>query len=226
MVTKTHTSDSFIQPVTTYCTADDVADFLGISITDSSKPSITKINKLIVLKEAEIERRTGNAFGKTKTETKEWHDIPLLYTFGWGAFISLKRRNIKTKAGELILDSAAGDKLEIWQGSTNTFGDETNTPGAYEILPEKGEIYLRGYIFTIIRDNRVRITYRYGEDTVPDDIKICCIKMVAIDLLRSSFKMDLIPRGGTGIDAQRSIKDWEADIDKIIYNRQELYFVK
>jgi hypothetical protein len=41
----------------------------------------------------------------------------------------------------------------------------------------------RGLLFTILRKNRVRVTYRYGDATVPLDIEDSCVKLTAIDIL-------------------------------------------
>ena len=76
-----------------------------------------------------------------------------------------------------------------------------------------------------MRNNRIRITYRYGDATVPLDISDTCIKLVAIDLLNSSFRMDILPLGANGIDISSSKSDWRADIENCIDNRQEVFFI-
>jgi hypothetical protein len=208
---------------TCYITTCDVGDFLRITISPTTSPTTAQVEKLIKRAEDRIDRRTGHAW-RTKTTT-EIFSLPLLYTFGWGTFISLKHRNIKYKSGaDTCFDSSAGDKLEIWNGSNGTWTDYTLTPGAYDIEYIKGEVYLRGFIFSILRQNRVRVTYRYGDATIPNDIKDAVVKLTAIDLIRSSIKMDDLEFGGS-INKEQAMIQWEEDVDKIIRDREEVFIL-
>jgi hypothetical protein len=208
---------------TCYISTSDVADFLRISITACTSPSIAQVEKLIKRAEDKIDRRTGHAW-RTKTTT-EIHDLPLLYTFGWGSYITLKHRNIKTAAGNCTaFDYCAGDRLEVWKGSTSEWGCYTQTPGSYEVEYIKGEVYLRGFIFTILRRNRIRVTYRYGDTVVPEDIKDATLKLTCIDLIRSSIKMDDLAFGGA-IDKEQAMANWLEEVDKIIRDREEVFIL-
>lgn len=214
---------------TTYCSVQDVADFLRVDISDTTTPNITQVEKLINRKEDEIDRRTGHAW-RERTATTEVHDLPIIYEFGWGTPIFLRHRNIRTgSSGEL--QSGSGDKLEVFSGASDGVGsgaaaytDITDTPvGVYELEPEYGRIYMRGFIFTVMRKNRIRITYRYGDTTVPGDIEEACIKLTAIELLTTSFRADNLPVGGSGgWSWSDSIAKWEEAIDEIIHQRQEI----
>ena len=78
---------------------------------------------------------------------------------------------------------------------------------------------MRGFLFSILRKNRVRVTYRYGgeeyagDTTIPEDIKDCVIKMTAIDILNTSFRMDQLPTGGITSPSE-SKKYWQEDLGK------------
>jgi hypothetical protein len=208
---------------TCYASTADIADFLRINITACTSPSIAQVEKLIKRSEDKIDRRTGHAW-RTKTTT-EIFNLPLLYTFGWGTFISLKHRNIKYKAGaDTCLDTAAGDKIEIWNGSNGQWSDYVCTPGSYDIEYIKGEVYLRGFIFSILRQNRVRVTYRFGDSTVPEDIKDAIVKLTCIDLIRSSIKMDDLEFGGA-IKKEEAMSMWKEEVDNIVHDRAEVYVV-
>ena len=212
-----------------YCSVQDIADFLRVDITDTTTPNKSQVTKLINRKEAEIDRRTGHAW-REATATTEVHDLPIIYEFGWGTPIFLRHRNIKTgSSGELLSDS--GDKLEVFSGASDGVGsgaaaytDITDSPtGTYELEPEYGRIYMRGFIFTVMRKNRIRITYRYGDLIVPGDIEETCIKLVAIELLTTSFRADTLPLGGSGgWSWNDSINTWKTDIDRVIRQRQEI----
>tara|TARA_R110002096_G_scaffold30020_2_gene89982 strand:+ start:85 stop:720 length:636 start_codon:yes stop_codon:yes gene_type:complete len=208
---------------TCYASTADIADFLRINITACTSPSIAQVEKLIKRSEDKIDRRTGHAW-RTKTTT-EIYNLPLLYTFGWGTFIALKHRNIKYKAGaDTCLDTAAGDKIEIWNGSNGQWSDYVCTPGSYDIEYIKGEVYLRGFIFSILRQNRVRVTYRFGDTTVPEDIKDAIVKLTCIDLIRSSIKMDDLEFGGA-IKKEEAMSMWKEEVDNIVHDRAEVFVI-
>lgn len=208
-----------------YTTGSDVGNLLRFTIDCSSSPTATQVTDYIERNQDVIDQRTGMTYGQTKTETREWHDLPLIYTFGWGSFITLKRRAVKTDCTGLKLDAGACDKLEIWSGATGNFTDITNKTESYNIVAERGELYMRGFLFSILRKNRLRVTYRYGEDTVPRDIEKACLLMTCIDIVRSSFRMDEIAFGGKAINKETSMKSWEDEIERIIRNREEVYFI-
>tara|TARA_Y100000590_G_scaffold68163_3_gene74224 strand:+ start:4283 stop:4906 length:624 start_codon:yes stop_codon:yes gene_type:complete len=203
----------------TYCTVEDVADFLRIPITATTTPNKTQVEKIINRKEEELDRRIGHTFGRTKQVAKEIHDLPLLYTYGWGTPVFLKHRECQD------FDSSAGDKIEVWQGADSSYTDVLQDSQWWDFEPVYGRLFFRGYIFTILRKNRVRVTYRYGSATVPLDVADACIKLVAIDILNSSFRMDVLPVGANGIDVASSKAEWRADIENCIENRQEIFML-
>jgi len=204
---------------TTYCTVEDVADFLRIPITATTTPNKTQVEKIINRKEEELDRRIGHTFGRTKQVAKEIHDLPLLYTYGWGTPVFLKHRECQD------FDTSAGDKIEVWQGADSSYTDVLQDSQWWDFEPVYGRLFFRGYIFTILRKNRVRVTYRYGSATVPLDVEDSCIKLVAIDILNSSFRMDVLPVGANGIDVASSKAEWRADIENCIENRQEIFML-
>jgi hypothetical protein len=212
-----------------YCTVQDVADFLRVDITDTTTPNKAQVIKLINRKEDEIDRRTGHAW-REATATTEVHDMPIIYEFGWGTPLFLRHRKIRTDAnGGLV--SSSGDSLEVYDGASggNTGGSANynditdNADGGFVLDPEYGRLYMRGFIFTVMRKNRMRITYRYGDTTVPLDIEEACVKMVAVELLSTSFRADILPVGGSGgWSWGDSINQWKEDIDRTIHQRQEI----
>ena len=208
---------------TTYCSVGDVSDFLRVPLTATTTPSSTQVEKIINRKEEELDRRIGHAW-RSKTITREVHDLPLLYTYGWGTPIFLQHRNIYT------FDLAEGDKIEIWQGASAVWENILGNSQWYDIEYEYGRLFLRGFIFSILRKNRVRVTYRYGgenyagDTTVPLDITDAVIKMTSIELLNTSFRMDELPTGGM-TNVSESIRKWEEDIEKCIDNRREVFVI-
>jgi len=207
---------------TTYCSVEDVSDFLRVPITATTTPNKTQVEKIINRKEDEIDRRIGHAWRSIKIYN-ERHDLPLLYTFGWGTPLWLQHRNIYD------FDAAEGDKIEIWEGADSTYENILGNDQWYDMDYEYGRLYLRGFIFSILRQNRVRVTYRYGgeqfagDTTIPGDIADCVIKMVALEFVNTSFRMDKLPMGSAGVDYASSKRQWQEDIEKCIENRREVF---
>jgi len=208
---------------TTYCSVEDVSDFLRVPITATTTPNKTQVEKIINRKEDEFDRRTGHAW-RSKKVTREIHSLPLLYTFGWGTPIFLRHRRIYN------LDADQGDKIEIWRGAQGSWEDILDGDPWYEIEYERGTIHLRGFLFSILRKNRVRVTYRYGgeeyagDTVIPLDIADAVIKMTAIDLLNTSFRMDELPTGGINSPTE-SKRYWQDEIDNCIANRREVFVI-
>jgi len=208
---------------TTYCSVGDVSDFLRVPLTATTTPSSAQVEKIINRKEEELDRRIGHAW-RSKKITREVHDLPLLYTYGWGTPIFLQHRNIYD------FDLTEGDKIEIWQGASAVWENILGNSQWYDIEYEYGRLFLRGFIFSILRKNRVRVTYRYGgenyagDPTVPLDITDAVIKMTSIELLNTSFRMDELPTGGM-TNVSESKRKWEEDIEKCIDNRREVFVI-
>ena len=207
---------------TTYCSVEDVADYLRIPITATTVPNKAQIEKIINRKEDELDRRIGHAW-RSKKITGERHSLPLLYIFGWGTPLYLQHRNIYD------FDAAEGDKIEIWEGADSTYENILGNEQWYDMDYEYGRLYLRGFIFSILRQNRVRVTYRYGgeqfagDTTIPGDIADCVIKMVALEFVNTSFRMDKLPMGSAGVDYAASKNQWIQDIETCIENRREVF---
>ena len=203
--------------VVTYCTVEDISDFMRVPISSTTTPNKAQVEKIINRKEEVLDRRIGHTFGRDKTISKEIHDLPLLYTFGWGTPIFLQHRNIRD------LSNAAGDKIEVWKGSGSEYDDILTDSQWYQFDPVYGRLFLRGFIFSILRKNRIRVTCRYGDATVPSDIEDACIKLVSIDLLTTSFRMDRLPVGGSAMTWNDIIAQWKEDIESCVMNRREAF---
>jgi len=204
---------------TTYCSVEDVSDFLRIPITATTFPNTTQVEKIINRKEEYLDRRIGHTFGREKTIKNETHDLALLYIYGWGTPIYLQHRNCKP------LDLSSGDKIEVWMGASSTYENILGNTQWYEFNETYGRLFLRGYLFSIMRNYRVRVTYRYGDETVPDDIEDACVKLTCIDLLNTSFRMDTLPMGGSGITPDKSMVQWKEDIEDVIQQRKEVFVI-
>ena len=57
-----------------------------------------------------------------------------------------------------------------------------------------------------------------------NNIKDAIIKMVSIDILNTSFRMDELPTGGIA-NLSESKKIWQEDIDRCVENRREVFVI-
>jgi hypothetical protein len=210
-----------------YCTVTDIADWLRISVNANSDPSTNMIKNYIMDNEDRIDRLTGHTWMDDK-QVREEFSVNKLYDWGRGMPLFPKKRNLKP------FDSTKGDKFELWDGenwSDNTPSQHDND-GIIYFQEIKGVIYLRGYLFTILRANRFRVTYRYGGDneeriseteTIPRDIQKCCKLMTCLDILASDFTMSQIAYGGEGnINKDKVMDRWQKEIDNILWSRSEI----
>jgi len=213
-----------------YCQVKDVADWLRITINANSDPSASIVEDYIMSNEDRIDRLTGHTWLVDKKVTQEF-SVNQLYDWGRGMPLFPRKRNLKP------FDPTKGDKFEVWDGaywSDQTPQSQDNNSIVY-FQEIKGMVYLRGYLFTPLRTNRFRVTYRYGgdnevnpaeEDTVPRDIQKACKLMTCIDILSTDFQMSQIAYGGEGnIDKQKVMDRWQEEIDNIIWSRSEITFV-
>ena len=212
-------------PISTvsYCSVGDVADWLRIDINENTNPNRRMIEKIILRNEDMIDRRTGHSWRDVQY-ANEVFDVNRIFDFGRGMGVFLKHRMIKP------FDRTKGDKIEIWDGIKYTWYAIPPSPSV-TLEPSMGIVYFRGFIFTLIRKHRFRMTYRYGGEQegtspVPRDIEKACLLMTAIDVLSTDFQYSQLSYGGEGNVRKGEIMQiWQDEIDHIIMNRQEIQTV-
>lgn len=185
----------------TYCTDDDVRRVLQSgAFSTSTTPTKADVEASINTAEREIERRTRHAWREI-TVTEEFHDIPVFYKrqrrnngiyLGAGIPIYMKHRAVKG------FDTGEGDAVEIWNGSEYEDWLLTKTEGRandFWLSNKKGILYLR-YYWPFFTEQAIRLTYRYGETTVPEDIRDACARLAAIDYLMSDDRSSFLTESG------------------------------
>ncbi len=210
-----------------YCTSAQVFGFLQLGTTSgytgltdfsvSTVPTKTQVEEWIVEAEDKINRRTLNSW-KSKTITKEYHTIKVPTRFYEGTKIFMQNRNITTFA-------SGTDKIEVWNGSEWEDYLVSRTEGRnndYWVNEVDGILWLRTYPRILRRDNDVRLTYRFGEPSVPGDIKTACIRLTAITAIQSDDKSLLIPEGSQNIPLFEKTKIWKREAAEIIQDNREL----
>ena len=208
----------------TYCSVEDVADFLKVPLDKTTLPSEDQVIKTILRQEDVFDRRTGHAWRK-RFRPNEIHSLAIIYHFGWGTPIPMEHRQIHE------LDTNLGDKVEVFDGASvgqtggkAQYTDITSNGDWYAVQEELGKFNMRGFIYTVMRKDRLRISYHYGDlSGVPEDIKDAIIKMVAVEILTTSFRMDVLPLGGnSGLELRDIIDMWKEDIDRTVLQHQEM----
>ncbi len=175
---------------------------------------------LINAKEDEIDQATQHAWRET-TVTDELHDFNMLYKLYGGVPVYLNHRKVKE------FDHDKGDKIEVWDGNTWDDWVTSHTTGRandWWADYEKGIIFIK-YLFPFGVEKKIRVTYRYGESSVPNDIKNACVKLVAYDLVHSDDRSVLFPEGSSNIPLVNKAENWLKDAEKIIMRHQEISIV-
>lgn len=93
------------------------------------------------------------------------------------------------------LSSAAGDELENWTGSawSDFIADKTEgRANDYWVDTERGIVYIKP---TNYGERVIKVSYRYGNESVPNDIRKACIMLVCSDILMFDNNSNTIPDG-------------------------------
>ena len=227
-------------PTPHYCQPEDVMRILGVRNndgtpfvpTESTNPSYETLADLICQAENAIETACRTAW----TERRVVNEIRNTGSVAWnssggpaylgifqpssmatptsvyfrGIAVKLVNSNIKD------IDPTKGDKIEIRQ-----FGNQWREAENYWIDNEKGIVYIREWFFQ--KDASVRVTYRYGKDEVPEDIKRAAILFSAKHILETSqLYTFLFPESPESFDRyMRTALSFQYAYDKIIRGRTE-----
>ena len=187
----------------TYAAVIDVQRILGVAtaFSGSTEPTSTQVESFINAAEDEIDQTTRTAW-REKTVSEEYHDFPKHFAYGAshgyrgfrGAGIPIKlfHRSVKT------FDTDKNDKLEIWEGSNWVDWITDKTEGRADdfwVNYTDGRLYIRS-VFTFFLEQSIRVTYRYGQSTVPSDIKEATALLAASEILSSDDHTHLVSETG------------------------------
>jgi hypothetical protein len=215
---------------TTYCTPANVASQLRrkvdgssarFSFTTATDPTTAEVEDWINEAESYIDETTHHAF-RFVTAVNEYHAYRGQYDGLWkDVRIPLNHRMVQT------FSHALGDKLEYFDFTTyvDMLADSDYVEGEgndYFVDYTNGHIVFVG-TKPRIYPQAVRVTYRYGESSVPYDIREACTKLVAIRYLESELYTATVPNGPGLSPSKDSIIDkWQADVDRILARRSEM----
>lgn len=180
-----------------YCLPTDVKRQLRLNqeFSASTNPTETEVYSFIEDAMTEIDTLTRRAW-RTLTVSEERHDVPekFVYEYGVGLKLKLGHRFVKD------FDADEGDKIEVWNGQSWEDWVQTKTEGRandYWVNNKDGYLHLfQRYWFH--KKEAVRVTYRYGEGTVPKDIRKACTYLAAIEVLDSDDYSAMVNDTGSG----------------------------
>ncbi len=217
----------------TYCTSAQVFTFLQLGASSdvnftgktdfdaNTNPTKTTVEEWINESEDLIDQETMHAW-RSVTVTKEKHHLEAPhYQLRDGSEIKLLHRKIT------ILASGT-DLLEVWDGTQYLDYLANKTEGRnndYWVNEENGFVFIKTYPAYTPRTFGVRVTYRFGESTVPGDIKRACILLTAIQFLSSEDRSVLLPEGTSNIPYQAKDDKWQKRIDEILDKRREIMVI-
>lgn len=218
-----------------YCQPEDVARFVRPrdhsdpnsppprDFTDSTRPTKSEVTKHIEGASTRIDRKTQQSWSARQV-TDETHDHEGLYYWLSGHPITLQKKNIRP------LDSAKGDKLEVWTGNDwedwLTSGYEQGREGDYWVDGPLGLLWV--YERAILRPHpKFRVTYRYGYDHIPHDIREAVAKRAAADIVTGDFGGSVVPGNNQGDNADpgRMAEIWREDFKEVCSDYKKLGWV-
>ncbi len=174
-MTTTYTTHQRIAALLLYTEVDGDGSSDRKVFSSSTNPTDEEVNDIINETEDYIDEYAEYAW-RTKTVTDEYHDF--ISSFNrWGSYVDRAGYRIyefQTKRKPLVTLT----KLEAWKSASSgwvdyvtdhTLGDAMYD-GDYWVDTEDSQIYLFNQ-FPIVGKKTIRITYNYGETTVPAAIR-------------------------------------------------------
>lgn len=211
----------------TYCAAGDVARVLNkplVYFTANTTPTVTSVNNYILEAEEIVDKDTQSAYRARKV-TNEYHTVArnTPYYAQTGYRVRLNYKFIRE------LSDGAGDKLEVWNGTAYENYLTTKTEGRgndFWLDYENGVLYIRG-MFLTQREKGIRVTYRYGEEVVPANIKLATALQVAILLLVNEDNSFILNETGEtrNMGYDQRIAQYDKKYRRIVFNQEQDLFV-
>lgn len=195
----------------TYTTSAKVAAFLNLpAFSASTIPTSTTVDNYILRAQDQIDFKTGHAWRST-TITNEYHNV---YNIRQDGFIKIRfnHRAIKT------LSTGSGDAIEIWNGTSWEEYISTKTESRasdFWVNYTDGILYVKS--MPSHEHDSIRLTYRFGESTIPYDIEEVATLIAATAIVSGKYRTASNP----DVDDDTVISSWKARISEILSDRYE-----
>lgn len=214
-----------------YCTAADVASLLRlirenpttfvmerVTFSTTTDPTLAEVEAWIAEAEDEIDRITRTAF--EIRSTTEVHSVRIPYRNDGGSRSILLSRSPVQEFG-----TTEGDKLERWNGTE--WEDISDDDGWW--LDTRGIIHMESRWLPTYhspyrgapRTTKYRVTYRYGMEDVPGDIKRACAMLTGMRIIESDSYRKVLPTGTDGMGASTLLTRYDEQVKDILSRYRE-----
>jgi len=203
-----------------YTTTSRLSAFLQMKRTFNmiQHPTHVDICERIAEVEDMIDVITRTAW-RVKTVTNEYHTLENDYVIDTG-------RSVRTNFYPLQTFTSGTHKIEYWNGSSWIDWVSTKTEsrsGDFWINYTDGVIYMRMPFLVTGKMNDVRLTYRYGESTVPEDIKLAATMLASINIITNEDRsMFLLGGEAANISYSGKVESWKKQADEILARRTKI----
>jgi len=178
-----------------------------------TNPTKDQVNARIFAESNWIDSHTGHAWRERRVEG-EYKSLgstnASATTYYWraGSPLKLMKRSIRTP-----LDGSKGDKIEIWEG--DKYEDWVSDPNEkegrdedYWVEESTGMLYIYRRRLFFNRHKEVRVSYRFGKESVPQIIRDVCARRVAAHYLESQQYRITVPGNEEAPDPATVAEKW------------------
>lgn len=187
--------------------------------TMTTPTNIVRICRAIANAEDDIDQKCNHAW-REATVTEEIKTPHADYDRDTGREVFLKHRKVRE------MDTAEGDMIEMWDGGDWEDWVTSRTEGRggdFWFDYELGILYVMTPFLISGKNAELRLTYRYGETTVPGDIKRLCARMVSIEFLSGEDRSAMLTGGEvSNMNHSSKIRKWQEDIDTILADKADI----
>lgn len=226
-------TESFYVVDAIYTTPKQVASILRLmdmttqarlELTNSTDPTLNEVERSIMTAMDFVDRDTNHAWRASKV-TDEYYDVLVKYThmFRRDVPLHLKHRKLRPFV-------SGTDKIEFWTGTEwkdlilTANGYTEGRDNDYWIDYDKGVIHFVAQR-PLFSAQGVRVTYRYGDKSVPADIENATSKRAAIDIMETNDYVVNLPEGVNQYGVSSKVESWKKDVSQILGNYREIITV-
>lgn len=220
-----------------YCKPNDVRRFIrprdgsdtpqsstADEFGDTTIPTRDDVVKHIQSASTRMDRKTQQSWRASQV-TDATYDHKGLYYWLSGHPLDLEKKNLRP------MSEAKGDKLEVWTGNkweewVSDPTKEQGRDGDYWIDAPNGLLWV--YERAILRPHpKFRLTYRYGYDHVPADIRDAVAKKAAADIISGDFYGTVVPGNNQGenADPARVADKWREEFNEVARTYKKVSFI-
>jgi len=178
-----------------------------------TNPSKSQVQSRLYAESNWIDEHTGHAWRERRV-TDEYKSLggtqasSTNYYWRAGTPLKLMKRSIRTP-----LDPSKGDKIEIWEGDQyeEWVSDSEKLEGRdedYWVEESTGMLYIYRRRLFFNRHKEIRVSYRFGKESVPQIIRDVCARRVAAHYLESQQYRITVPGNEEAPDASAVAENW------------------